>query len=320
MTRMDMKLNIVSFNVLISGFQQSGLSREALKLFRIMQLQSNNGFIDEKLFVSAKPNTVTNTGALAACADLNLLCQGKGVHVYILKSDFEPNIFVLSALVDMYAKCHDIGSAIKIFLKIEDKNTVAWNSVIAGHIYNSQPEEALKLFHKMISRGTEPSSITMMILLLASGEMGALWVGRQLHSYVVKHNLDELHNKLSSAVIDIYAKFNCISDAKLVFDFIVSKDLGMWNSVISAYSVYGMAETAIALFQQMEMLGIVPDNKTFFALLTGCSRDSLVDEGRKYFNSMVKNYGIFADLEHYKCMVGNMGTAGLLDEALDLIE
>ncbi|KAM7515010.1 hypothetical protein LguiA_004615 [Lonicera macranthoides] len=141
MTWMDMKLNIVSFNVLISGFQQSGLSRKALKLFRIMQLPSNNGFIDEKLFVSAQPNTVTTTATLAACADLNLLCQGKEIHGYVLKDDFEPDIFVSSALIDMYAKCHDIGSAIKIFWKIEDKNTVAWNSVIAGHIYNSQPEE-----------------------------------------------------------------------------------------------------------------------------------------------------------------------------------
>ncbi|KAM7515139.1 hypothetical protein LguiA_004722 [Lonicera macranthoides] len=284
MTRMDMKLNIVSFNVLISGFQQSGLSREALKLFRIMQLPSNNCFIDEKLFVSAQPNTVTITGALAAW---------KEIHGHVLKNDFEPNIFVSSALVDMYAKCHDIGSAIKILRKIKDKNAVAWNSVIAGYIYNSQPEEAPKLFHKMLSEGTEPSSITMMILLLAWGEIGALSVGRQLHSYVVKHKLDELH---------------------------INKDLGTWNSVISAYSVNGMAENAIALFQQMEMLGIVPDNKTFVALLTACSRDGLVDEGWKYFNSMVQNYGIFADLEHYKCMVGNMGTAGLLDEAHDLID
>lgn len=320
MTQMDMKLNNVSFNVLISGFQQYGLTLEALKLFRIMQLPSNNGFIDENLFVSAQPNTVTITGALAACADLNLLCQGKEIHGYVLKNNFEPNIFVSSALVDMYAKCHDIASAIKIFRKIEDKNTVAWNSVIAGHIYNSQPEEALQLFHEMLSEGAEPSSITMMILLLACGEMEALSVGRQLHSYVVKHNPDELNNKLLTALIDMYAKFNCILDAKLVFDFIVDKDICMWNSMISAYSVNGMAENAIALFEQMEMLGIVPDNKTFVALLTACSCDGLVDEGWNYFNSMVKNYGIFANLEHYKCMVHNMGTAGLLDEALDLIE
>ncbi|KAM7519025.1 hypothetical protein LguiB_017987 [Lonicera macranthoides] len=82
----------------------------------------------------------------------------------------------------------------------------------------------------------------------------------------------------------MYAKFNCILDAKLVFDFIVNKDLGMWNSMISAYSVNGMAENATALFQQMEMLGIVPDNKTFVALLTACNPDGLVDEGWKYFN------------------------------------
>ncbi|KAM7515153.1 hypothetical protein LguiA_004736 [Lonicera macranthoides] len=205
-----------------------------------------------------------------------------------MKNDFEPNIFVSSALVDMYVKCHDIGSAIKIFRKIEDKNTVAWNSVIAGHIYNSQPEEAFKLFHKMLSEGAEPSSITMLILLLGCGEMGALYVGRQLHSFVVKHNLDELHNKLLTALIDMYAKFNCISDAKLVFDFIVNKDLGTWNSMISAYAINGMAENAIALFQQMEMLGIVPDNKTFLALLTACSRDGLVDEGCFYLDTLLQ--------------------------------
>ncbi|KAK3032528.1 hypothetical protein RJ639_036443 [Escallonia herrerae] len=173
MSQMDFKLNIISFNILVSGFQQSGLSNEALKLFRVMQSPSDYCFSDGLPDVSIQPNSVTTTGALAACSDLNLLWQGKEIHGYVVKNKFESNIFVSSALVDMYAKCHDLGSANKAFWKIENKNTVAWNSIIASHTNNSQPEKAFNLFCEMLCEDTQPSSITFMILLPACGHQSA---------------------------------------------------------------------------------------------------------------------------------------------------
>ncbi|KAK9270931.1 hypothetical protein L1049_026518 [Liquidambar formosana] len=316
MVQMDLKPNIVSFNVLISGFQQFGLSIEALKLFRTMQSPSCGGFPTE---ASVRPNSITTNGALAACADLCLWHQGKEIHGYVVRNGFEPNIFVSSALVDMYAKCNDMDSAIKVFWRVEKRNSVSWNVLLAGYINNKRPEEALKLFHAMVGEGLKPSSVTFMILLPVCGDMAALIVGRELHAYILKSQFDKSNNILASALIDMYAKCGSIVKAKLVFDSEVEKDVALWNAMISAFSVHGLARNAIALFEQMEKLGVVPDHITFIAVLSACTRDGLVEEGWKYFVSMENSYGITAGLEHHTCMVGILGGAGLLDEALDFI-
>lgn len=314
MVQMDLKPNVVSFNVLISGFQQFGLSFEALKVFRIMLSPAG-----EVLDLSMRPNPITVTGALAACADLKLWRQGKEIHGYTLRYGFNPNIFVSSALVDMYAKCHDMDSANKVFFRIKDRNTVSWNALLVGYINNKQPEEALKRFIDMLREGLAPSSITFMILLPACGDIAAVRFGRVLHGYAAKCQLDGSKKAIASALIDMYAKCGSILDAKSVFDSEVEKDVPVWNSMISAFSVHGMSKNAFAVFEQMKLLGILPDQITFVALLSACTRDGLVEEGWKYFNSMENTYGIAASLEHYTCMVGILGGAGLLDEALDFI-
>ncbi|XP_059629673.1 pentatricopeptide repeat-containing protein At1g19720-like [Cornus florida] len=216
MSVVGLKPNIFSFNVLISGFQQSGLSQEALKLFRVMQSPLSKCSNIEVPDESIQPSPVTTTSAIAACADLSLLRQGKEIHGRVLRNGFEPNIFVSSALIEMYAKCHDIVSATKLFLKTEDRNTVTWNSLIAGNLNNQQPEEALKIFCAMLDEGLKPSLVTFMILLPACVYMGTLNFGRELHGYIVKSHLDEPTSILSSALTDMYAKCGCMEDNKLV--------------------------------------------------------------------------------------------------------
>ncbi|KAK9930642.1 hypothetical protein M0R45_027676 [Rubus argutus] len=226
MVRMDLKPNIISFNVLISGFQQFGLSLEALKLFWTMQSPSDGCFANFVLPESIQPNSITIAGALAACVDLNLLCEGKEINGYTLRSGFEPNVYISSALVDMYSRCLDIVSATKVFRRIVDRNTICWNAMVAGHVNNMQLNLALELFCEMMEEGLEPSSITLMILLLTCDDMTALRFGGELHGYIIKR---------------------------------VKKDASLWNAMLSAYSTNGMLNNAIALVGQMELVGVVPE-------------------------------------------------------------
>lgn len=259
MVRMDLKPNIISFNVLISGFQQFGLSFEALKLFWTMQSPSDGCLANFVLPESIQPNSITIAGALAACSDLNLLCQGKEIHGYTLRSGVEPNVYISSALVDMYSKCLDVVSATKVFRRIEDRNTICWNAMIAGHVNNMQLNLALELFCEMLEEGLEPSSITLMILLLTCGDMKALRFGRELHGYIIKSQLDQSDSTFASALVTMYAKCGSIKEAKSVFDFEVKKDASLWNAMLSAYSTNGMLNNAIALVGQMELVGVVPE-------------------------------------------------------------
>lgn len=251
MVQMDIKPNTVTFNTLISGFQQSGLSYEALKLFQTMQSPSSVSFLNNVLTESTRPNSTTTTSALAACADLNLKRQGKEIHGFTLRIGFERNIYVSSALVHMYSKCRDTLSATKVFRRIEDRNTICWNALTAGHINNMQPEFALKFFREMLSEGVEPSSITLRIVLLACGDMVALRSGRELHGYVLKSQVEKTDNNLATALLGMYAKCGSIIEAKSVFNSETIEDVALWNSTISAHSVYGITKNEVSLFEQL---------------------------------------------------------------------
>ncbi|KNA03761.1 hypothetical protein SOVF_206020 [Spinacia oleracea] len=206
MPKMGLLPNVVTFNILISGYQQSSLSHEALKLFQAMQSPHSGSFLSQILKISIEPNPVTVTGALASCADLGLWRHGKELHAYIVRKGLDANIFVSSALVDMYAKCSDMASATEVFWRTKNRNTVTWNTLIAGYINRRQEDEAFILFDKMLEEGVEPSPVTYMILIPGCGEIGALRLGREMYGYLLKNQFDDSDNYLASPLIDLYDK------------------------------------------------------------------------------------------------------------------
>ncbi|KAL0327428.1 UNVERIFIED_CONTAM: Pentatricopeptide repeat-containing protein [Sesamum angustifolium] len=70
----------------------------------------------------------------------------------------------------------------------------------------------------------------------------------------------------------------------------------------------------------MKGAGVVPDDVAFIGLLTACSHSGLAAKGKKYFESMVNDYGIEPRIEHYGCMVDVLSRAGLVKEAIEFID
>ena len=50
-----------------------------------------------------------------------------------MKFWFNLDVFVLSALVDMYAKCGSTGDARQVFDEMSQKNMVTWTAMIVGY-------------------------------------------------------------------------------------------------------------------------------------------------------------------------------------------
>ncbi|KAF3447013.1 hypothetical protein FNV43_RR12193 [Rhamnella rubrinervis] len=68
-------------------------------------------------------------------------------------------------------------------------------------------------------------------------------------------------------------------------------------------------------YKKMKEKGIEPDRVTYIGVLTACSHEGLLVEGRNVFNS-IKD----PDVDHYACLVDPFGRVGDLDEAKKLIE
>ncbi|KAK3032406.1 hypothetical protein RJ639_036423 [Escallonia herrerae] len=81
------------------------------------------------------------------------------------------------------------------------------------------------------------------------------------------------------------------------------KTIVSWTSVIDGMAMHGPGLEAISLFEEMKGAGVAPDDVAYIGLLMACSHSGLVEEGQKYFNSMVKDFAVVPKIEHYGCMV-----------------
>lgn len=207
-----------------------------------------------------------------------------------------------------------------MFEGMVERNLVTWNSIINGFAINGRPNEALTLFREMSleDRGVKPDGFTMVSLLCACAELGALALGRRAHLYLVKVGLyGNVH--VENALIDLYAKCGSIEEAYRVFNEMASKTVVSWTSLIVGLAVNGFGEEALELFSAMEREMLVPTEITLVGVLYACSHCGLVDEGFRFFNRMKDEYSIAPKIEHYGCMVDLLGRAGLVEQAHDYI-
>ncbi|KAI7737851.1 LOW QUALITY PROTEIN: hypothetical protein M8C21_006860 [Ambrosia artemisiifolia] len=117
-----------------------------------------------------------------------------------------------------------------------------------------------------------------------------------------------------------YVRESCTYDGRLVFNKSSDKNVITWTSLISGYGQHGRVKEVLECFHRMTDEGFRPNNVTFLAVLTACSHGGLVKEGRNYFRSMKKDYGIQPGEKHYAAMVDILGRSGKLDEAYEFVK
>lgn len=292
---------------MIRGYAESENPRPALDLYTQMRVNS------------IEPDTHTYPFLLKAVAKMLDVKMGEKVHCIAIKNGYESLVFVQNTLVHVYATCEQAESAHKMFELMTVRNLVTWNSVINGFSLNGRPTEVLTIFRDMNLEGVEPDGFTMVSLLCACAELGALALGRRVHIYMFKVGLTEnLH--AGNALLDFYAKCGRIKEAERVFNEMRGRSVVSWTSLIVGLAVNGLGTEAIELFKEMEMEGLVPTEITLVGVLYACSHCGMVKEGFDYFNAMKQNCGIVPKIEHYGCMVDLLGRAGKVREAYDFIQ
>ncbi|XP_051205187.1 pentatricopeptide repeat-containing protein At2g33680 [Lolium perenne] len=297
----------VTWSAMITGYAQNGDAERAVTMFSNMHAA---GF---------SPNEFTFVGALNGCSDIRALVAGKQAHGLIVKLGHEAQIYVKSALVDMYAKCGCIGDARVGFDQLYEVDIVLWTAMVTGHVQNGEHEEALSLYSRMDKEGIIPSNLTIVSGLRACASIAALEPGKQLHTQILKFGFD-LGTSVGCALSTMYSKCGNLEDSLAVFRRMPSRDVIAWNSIIGGFSHNGCGNGALDLFEEMKLEGTAPDHVTFINVLWACSHMGLVHRGWIYFRSMTKDYGLTSRLDHYSCMVDMLSRAGMLTEAKDFIE
>ncbi|KAL5988517.1 hypothetical protein ACLOJK_036282 [Asimina triloba] len=232
----------------------------------------------------------------------------------------ERNTFAWNSLLCGYMRCGRNVDARQLFDQMLHRDVVTWTVMISGYAQNCLFREALEMFLQLQRTGLEPNEITLVSVLPAIAQLGALAQGRWIHVYADKRRM-KLDGILGSALLDMYSKCGCIEEALCVFEKLKHKELSAWNSIISGLGSHGLGIEALQMFSRMQReSSVVPNAITFVGILTACSHAGLVEEGRKAFHLLRDFYKITPNIRHYGCMVDLLGRAGYVKEAQEFIE
>ena len=309
------------FNVLVSQFHARAVCL-ALNLGVFVGSALMRGYANvgdrvglQRVFEDILVKDVTSWNALVSgYMELGCIVEAQGVFDVMP----ERNIVSWTSLVNGYIGNKKINEARSVFNKMSERNVVSWTVMISGYVQNQKFMDALNIFIWMLKLGYWPNQFTFSSVLDACAGCSSLLMGQQVHSSILKFGVpgDVI---LSTSLVDMYAKCGDIEAAFSVFESIPKKNLVSWNSIIGGYARHGLATRALEEFERMIKVGVRPDEVTFVNVLSACGHGGLIEEGEKYFNSMVE-YAIKAGVEHYACMVDLYGRAGKLEKAENLIK
>lgn len=211
-----------------------------------------------------------------------------------------------------------VDAAKAMFERMCARDDGTWSAMIKVYEQNEFLMEALSTFREMLCRGIRPNYTSFISILTVCAALATADYGRELHAAMLRCSFDTDVFAVS-ALITMYIKCGNLDKAKRVFNMFEPKDVVMWNSMITGYAQHGLGEEALGIFDDLRLARMAPDGITYIGVLTACSYTGKVKEGREIFNSMGMNSSIRLGAAHYSCMVDLLGRAGLVDEALDLI-
>lgn len=334
--------DIVSWNSMIAGYVENAMFNEALSLFQDLQMQEGIERID----------SFTLGSVLTACAHIGSLTKGKAMHSYAIARGFNSNPFVGGALVEMYSKSKDLLAAKRAFDEVTERDTPAWNAliagyarsnqieqiqnllqemkndglapnlytwngIIAGYVENGHHELAFRLFLEMQASNLRPDIYTMGIVLTACSRIASIERGKQVHGHMIRCGY-ELDVYIGAALVDMYAKSGSIHNAKIAFYRISYPNLVSQNALLTAYAMHGLGEEGIVFFRKMLRVGYRPDEVTFLSVLSSCVHAGSVETGQEFF-SLMEFYDVRPTMKHYTCMVDLLSRAGKLTDAYELM-
>ena len=86
--------------------------------------------------------------------------------------------------------------------------------------------------------------MTVLSVLSACGQLGALESGRWLHSSI-ENNRIEINVHVGTALVDMHSKRGSLGEVQLVFDRIKDKDVVAWNSMVTGYAIRGFSQNVL---------------------------------------------------------------------------
>lgn len=252
--------NVSCWNAIVSGYSTNGQLGEAIELFGRIPQRNNiswnsliAGYLGVEDFGEAfevfrrmilcgeQPSNYTFSSILRACASLASLEKGKYTHAKAVKFGFYHDIFVDTALLDMYAKSGEIVSSEKIFSRMPKKNETVWTAMIKGLAENGYAEESLRLFEEMERTSScAPNELIFLSVLFACSHCGLVDKGLKYFNSMEKDYGIKPNGRHYTCVVDMLSRSGRLYEAeKFMKSMPFEPEANAWSSLLSGCKTYG---------------------------------------------------------------------------------
>ncbi|KAJ7980132.1 putative Pentatricopeptide repeat-containing protein [Quillaja saponaria] len=255
------KDHLSSWNALIAGFIRNGMIDQARELFNEMperDVFSWSSIISgythteqpnialqlfhEMVASAIQPNETTMVSVFSAIATLGTLEEGRRAHEYIFNNSIQLNDNLSAAVIDMYAKCGSINTALEVFDQIREKasSVSPWNAIICGLAMHGHANLCLNVFSDLQGRSVKPNSITFIGVLSACCHAGLVEPGRRFFMSMKSVYGIEPNIKHYGCMLDLLGRAGKLEEAEEIIQSMPMKaDIVIWGTLLAACRTQG---------------------------------------------------------------------------------
>lgn len=221
-----------TWNSMMSGYTQNGFVDQAFLVLRQM--------LDQKIM----PDVVTLASILPACNPSGYIDWGKQLHGFSIRNDLDQNVFVSTALIDMYSKSGSITHAEYVFSKANERSIVTYSTMILGYGQHGMGESALSMFHTMQKSGIRPDAVTFVAVLSACGYAGLVDEGLQIFKSMRTIYNIQPSTEHFCCVADMLGRVGRVDEA---YEFVIALGeqgnvMEIWGSLLAACRIHKQFE------------------------------------------------------------------------------
>ncbi|KAJ4973584.1 hypothetical protein NE237_006758 [Protea cynaroides] len=249
----------------------------------------------DMLYQRAQVSSFLLPSLLRACSGLGDVDMGAKIHGKIIKSGFDSDVVVETALLSMYGEKGELDAARAIFDKMSTRDVICWSSIICSYVQDGQPYSALEMFQRMVFEGIALDSVAMLGVTEACADLGCLRIAKAVHGYIVRREIENAES-LEISLIVMYSKCADLHGAEKLFEKASHRSNVSWTAMVSCYNQSSRFQKALDICVKMHEFGVVPNSVTMASFLFSCSQLGLLKEGRSIHGYVIRQ-GIDPDFD-----------------------
>lgn len=145
--------------------------------------------------------------------------------------------------------------------------------------------DAIELYLQMRQSNVEPDPVTFVTLLGACCIPGTTIKGLILHASIIETGF-ESDVRIGSALVTMYSKTKNVEEARTVFSQVRSRNVIMWNAMLTAHVESGHYSQALSLYEEMRPYKM-SNHVTYIKVLSACTALTLILYGMAIHASVV---------------------------------